>query len=212
MVRSIILASVVGVMLMLVVIGALSISPVFESPAADRLLARLLNQIFPQVPLNTAPTNQSIESVMPSAELPNTGATATPQATGLQAASSPVIADTLYGLINGARRDQGRSILTVSQTLEQAAAELNASRSLAPVGDAPDEAMTIEKNGYDASSFTVLEATAASTWQVLQSWQQDPRSDLLLTSATFTEMGLSIICNAQMNGTCDVLLILATPT
>lgn len=118
--------------------------------------------------------------------------------------------DTVYGLINGARRDQNKSPLVASRELERAAEILlqntQEQSSAAPV----DATSVIAQNNYEAKTHSALIATApASNWDILTTLQKDPRQELLLLSTAFTEMGGAANCT-QRRGTCVVIILLAS--
>lgn len=201
--RSIIFAIFFGLFLTLSVIGVLSVSPLLDSPAADAKLASLLNFVLPQTKEDPPPRTEQLVTA--------TDQTKT-KILGLQTKSSDITPGTLYGLINGARRDKKAAALVVSQVLEQVALTVNTSRSNPDVIQLPEAESIIRNQGYDVAHFAILEARRIdSNWAALNYWQKDPRDELLLQSTAFQDMGLSVLCNPEASTECTVLLILASP-
>jgi hypothetical protein len=197
--RKYLLFSVYGIFIVLVSLGVLSISPALDNPAIDNGITRQLTSLFAK---STQPTT-ALATPVPR---PTTAT----QVLGLQTTSSAVSKDILYGLINGFRRDKKQDILVVNRVLEQTAEELLAiNRDPRSANDA-DPASVLKKYGYVARSFTQLTSKRKeSNWQVLSSWQSNPRDELLLNSSEFTEMGLAVQCSSD-NAPCSALLIIAT--
>ena len=201
--RKYLLFSVYGFFILLVILGVLSISPVLDNPAIDTGITRQLTALLAKKSRATITFSTPIPTAIPTV-------TATTQVLGLQTSGNTISKDILYGLINGFRRDKKQDILVVNRILEQTAEELLAiNRDTQLVNDA-DPASVLKKYGYVARSFTQLTSKQAeSSWQVLSSWQTNPRDELLLASNEFTEMGLAVQCSSE-NTYCSALLIIAT--
>ncbi len=207
--RTLIIASLFSFFLVIVVIGALSVTPILESSLVSHLLAQTYNrntseeQLSPDL-TSVAVSDQRTESSSRAADL-------SPLVLGLQTGSTSISLATLYGLINGDRRDQHSAVLQVHHLLEKAAEEIHQNRSHPELAVVDDDAV-LKQSGYSARTFTILTATAIeSDWAAIKFWQQDPRQSLLLRSNAFSEMGLSVLCDVQRASSCSVLLILASP-
>ncbi len=211
--KSFFLASIFGLFLTFIVIGVLSISPVFDSPETSEKLSSIFAKILPEPELESEPekTDEKVAIAdVPAQKKTAVTPTSSPKVLGLETQASSVTTATLYGLINGARRDQNRSILHVNTALEKAALMLNAT-AIDPTASALDELSTIQAQNYKPVSFTVLTAESiSSNWAVIAQWQEDARSALLLGSDTFSEMGMSVNCSGGTGDSCRVLMILAT--
>lgn len=193
-VKSFFIAGLFGLFFTLAIIGVLSVSPLFES------WQQKLD--IPSTTEQSPRTTPTATSVAPAS---------TPTVLGLQTSAESINAVTLYGLINGARRDEKHSALQVSAQLEQAASIVNAARSNPKHAETLDEQSVIAGSGFPLRTFTVLHAPSVkSALATLQFWDADVRSSLFLVSDAYSHMGLSIMCNQQTIEHCSVLLVLAS--
>lgn len=195
--RTTIFAGIFGIFFTIVVIGALSVSPILDSDKGAAFLSSVFDQVLPEPKLE-----EPIIAKFTAKETQEVRATPTPQTRvlGSTTTAQKVSLATLYGLINGSRSDKQESTLLVSRELEMAAETMLMGNEIAPNGTvqelAPDE--------------RVLQTSPVfSDWEVLKQLQQDPRQELLMHSSVFTQMGGAVFCDA-MTAKCSTLFILGT--
>jgi len=128
-------------------------------------------------------------------------------------------ADKLYGLINGYRREQGKTVLKAHQSLE-ISAKYKLSDMVAKKywrhqnqdNQAPWQFFT--KAGYTyARAGENLAFGTTSAWETLKKWQESPMHDAQLLEDDYRDMGLAIDCNSYdkyTDNTCIVVLHLGT--
>lgn len=195
--RSTLFAGIFGIIFTIVVIGALSVSPILDSDKGTEFLSTVFDRVLPEPKLEepiiakfTAKQDEPLQPT-PSPQTRVLGSTTTAQKVSLA---------TLYGLINGSRTDQNKSTLLVSRELEMAAETMLMGNQIAPNGT------TIELSPEQR----VLQTTpVVSDWEVLKQLQQDPRQELLMHSSVFMQMGGAVLCDA-MTARCATLFIVGT--
>ncbi len=212
--KSIVFIGAFGVFFLLALIGIVSISPLTENPVVTQRLSYFIEKVFPQrvLTLNfNDGASHELSAIVEEQPLLASPVAAPPQVLGLQTTVVSLSPSTLYGLISGSRRDRSQSVLTVNPSLEKAATELLTLSHAIAEDIGVDAESVIRKNGFDVRTFTILTAPAViSNWACIQEWQTNPRSELLLHSDTFSEMGLAMTCGSRDTDECEVLLILAT--
>ncbi len=212
--KSLVLIGAFGVFFLLALIGIVSISPLAENPAIAQRLSHYIEKVALKTELSgdsSSGTSQELSAIVEEQPLLASPVAAPPQVLGLQTTVVSLSPSTLYGLLSGSRRDRDRSVLTVNPSLERAATELIKLNNTPAEDAGVDAESVIRKNGFDVRAFTILTAPAViSNWACIQEWQTDPRSELLLHSDTFSEMGLAMTCGNRDTDECKVILILAT--
>ncbi|PIY80867.1 MAG: hypothetical protein COY80_00415 [Candidatus Pacebacteria bacterium CG_4_10_14_0_8_um_filter_42_14] len=134
--------------------------------------------------------------------------------------STPEIeADKLYGLINGYRREQGKTVLKAHKSLEMSA-QFKLSDMIAKKywrhenADNQEPWPFFTQAGYAYSrAGENLAFGTTSAWATLQKWQESPSHNAQLLEEAYRDMGLAIDCNSYENyadNTCVVVLHLAT--
>lgn len=124
-------------------------------------------------------------------------------------------AEKLYGLINGYRREQGKTVLRAHQSLE-ISAKYKLSDMVAKKywrhenQDTQAPWQFFIKSGYTyARAGENLAFGTTSAWETLQKWQESPLHDAQLLEDDYRDMGLAIDCNSYdeyTNNTCIVVL------
>jgi len=132
---------------------------------------------------------------------------ATPAAAVLGANSEYVLPSTLYGLINGLRRDLGAGVLVINPVLETTAQRL----ILAASDNPQDPAELAKKLGFQGKEVVLLQVNSgASAWEAFSQILADQRSEMLLKSKTITDIGAALVCDEDANSSCATFVILGT--
>ncbi len=130
-----------------------------------------------------------------------------PTAAVLGANSEYVLPSTLYGLINGLRRDIGTGVLIINPVLETTAQRL----ILAASDNPQDPAELAKKLGFQGKDVVLLQANSgASAWEAFSQFQADQRAEMLLKSKTITDIGAALVCEENANSRCTTYVILGT--
>lgn len=148
---------------------------------------------------------------------PTPSSSTTPAATTLPSTSSQsevlgisqeyVLPSTLYGLINGLRRDTAAGVLAVNTALEATAQRL----ILAQETEQQDPAELAKSLGFSGSEVVITQVRSeSSAWDAFMQLQADQRADLLLKSKTFTDIGAALICDDTHDPACTTIVILGT--
>lgn len=143
----------------------------------------------------------------PSGTPTTTVPTTSSQSEVLGASQEYVLPSTLYGLINGQRRDIGAGVLTVNTALEATAQRLILIRET----EQRDPAELAKSLGFSGSEVVTTQVRSeSSAWDAFTQLQADQRADLLIKSKTFTDIGAALICDDSQDPACTTVVILGT--
>lgn len=148
----------------------------------------------------TSSTDTALSSTPQTVTLPP--ASSSPEVLGTS--SEYVLPSTLYGLINGLRRDLNIGIMAVNPALEATA------QRLILTADTPQDPTELAKSlGFPGKEVVTVQVhSGASAWEAFTQLQEDQRAELLLKSKTFTDIGAALLCDENRDPTCTTLTIL----
>lgn len=112
---------------------------------------------------------------------------------------------TLYGLLNGMRRDASTTPFTINPILE-----ITAQRALNQPDENQEDISQLAKNlGFSGRSVIQISVQGEkSSWNLFTALSNNSRNQMLLQSAVFSEAGAAILCQDDQTPECHALILL----